>query len=462
MFGRIAVFGLGYVGLTTALALDAGEMRVVGYDIDRDKLDKLKRGELYIYEPCLEDLIKKHNILVTDDLNIALQDDVKIALVCVGTPPYDDGSINLEYVFNCMKDIATNLDNRDEWLLIILKSTVIPGTSEKCIALLEHSSGKRHGHDFGFVMSPEFLREGSALSDTVNPDKIVIGFKYESEWDMAAEFYEQMLLGHNKEPDYDIFVDCNYVNAEFIKYTNNAYLATKISFMNDMASLCEEVPGADIKVIEKALGMDYRISPHFLKAGLGYGGSCFPKDVRALVRFSEDVGADLMLLPDVRGINMAQRDWPEYIIRHVYREEIGYDEEGVLQNFSDLRIGVLGLAFKPNTDDMRNAPSIEIIRNLDIRGADIIVHDPEAGEAVREVLPTVTYADDVYAVLDGADCVIVVTDWKEYTYITPATFKKLMRRPVVIDGRRIYDPEKMIKAGIEYYGVGYGKTDATY
>ena len=229
-----------------------------------------------------------------------------------------------------------------------------------------------------------------------------------------------------------------------------------------MASLCEEVPGADIKVIEKALGMDYRISPHFLKAGLGYGGSCFPKDVQALVRFSEDAGADLMLLPDVQGINMAQRDWPEYIIRNVYREEIGYDEGGVLQSFSNLRIGVLGLAFKPNTDDMRNAPSIEIIRNLDIRGADIVVHDPEAAEAAREVLPTVTYADDVYVVIDGVDCVIIVTDWEEYTYITPATFKKLMRRPVVIDGRRIYDPEKMIKAGIEYYGVGYGKTDATY
>ena len=462
MFGKVAVFGMGYVGLTMALALDACKMRVIGYDIDNDKLDKLKKRELYIYEPGLEDLIKNHTISVTDDPNVALQDDVKIALVCVGTPSCDDGSINLEYVFNCMRDIATGLSERGEWLLIILKSTVVPGTSEKCIALLEHVSGKRHGHDFGFVMSPEFLREGSALSDTVNPDKIVIGFKYESEWDMAAEFYEQMLMGHNKEPDYDIFVDCNYVNAELIKYTNNAYLATKISFMNDMASLCEEVPGADIKVIEKALGMDYRISPHFLKAGLGYGGSCFPKDVQALVRFSEDAGADLMLLPDVQGINMAQRDWPEYIIRNVYREEIGYDEGGVLQSFSNLRIGVLGLAFKPNTDDMRNAPSIEIIRNLDIRGADIVVHDPEAAEAAREVLPTVTYADDVYVVIDGADCVIIVTDWEEYTYITPATFKKLMRRPVVIDGRRIYDPEKMIKAGIEYYGVGYGKTDATY
>lgn len=450
MFGRIAVFGLGYVGLTTALALDAGEMRVVGYDIDRDKLDKLKRGELYIYEPRLEDLIKKHNILVTDDLNIALQDDVKIALVCVGTPPYDDGSINLEYVFDCMRDIATGLADRDEWLLIILKSTVIPGTSEKCIALLEQVSGKRHGHDFGFVMSPEFLREGSALSDTFNPGKIVIGYKYKSEWDMAAEFYEQMLMGHEKEPDYDIFIDCNYVNAEFIKYVNNAYLATKISFMNDIASLCENVSGADIKVIENALGMDYRISPHFLKAGLGYGGSCFPKDVQALVRFSESVGSDSTLLQEVRAVNLSQRSWPEYIIRSVYG------------GFSNLRIGVLGLAFKPNTDDMRDAPSIEIIRNLDIRGAEIIAHDPEAVENAKKVLPPIAYADDVHDVLRGSDCVILVTDWEEYTYIAPSTFKKLMKRPVVIDGRRIYDPQEMVAAGIEYYGVGYGILDDTY
>ncbi len=458
MFGKVAVFGLGYVGLTTALALDAANIRVVGYDIDHDKLDKLKNGELCMYEPGLENLVKNHNILVTSNPNVALQDDVKIVLVCVGTPSYDDGSINLEYVFNCMEDIAIGLADREESLLIILKSTVLPGTSEECINVLEQFSDKRHGQGFGFVMSPEFLREGSALNDTINPDKIVIGFKYDAEREMATELYEQMLRGHDREPNYDIFVDCNYMNAEFIKYANNACLATKISFMNDMATLCESVPGADIKVIEKALGMDYRISPHFLSAGLGYGGSCFPKDVQALIRFAENIGMDPILLHEIQGINLSQRDWPEYIIRSIYRNETEYDDDDHSGDLSHLRVAVLGLAFKPNTDDMRDAPSVEIIRNLTMRGADIIVHDPEAMEnAGKALFTTVTYADDIYEALTGADCVIVVTEWKEYTYIKPATFKKLMRRPVVIDGRRIYDPQEMLGAGIEYYGVGFGK-----
>ncbi len=451
MFGKVAVFGLGYVGLTTALALDAAKIRVVGYDIDNDKLDKLKNKELYIHEPNLEPLIEMHNISVTNDINVALQDDVKIALVCVGTPSRNDGSINLEYVFNCMEEIATSLINRDKGLLIILKSTVLPGTSEKCIAILEKISGKYHGQDFSFVMSPEFLREGSALSDTINPDKIVIGFKHDSEWDATVELYVQMLIGHDKEPNYDIFVGCNYVNAEFVKYANNAYLATKISFMNDLANLCEEVPGADIKMIEKALGMDHRISPYFLKAGLGYGGSCFPKDVDALIHLFENAGIESTLLQEVQGVNLSQRNWPEYIIRSVFAN-----------TFSNLRVGVLGLAFKPDTDDMRESPAIDIIHNLHIRGADIIAHDPEAVENAKKVLPPITYADDIYDVLSGADCVIVATDWKEYTHIIPRTFKKLMKRPVVIDGRRIYNPQAMLKAGIEYYGVGFGKLDETY
>lgn len=441
---EVAVFGIGYVGLITALAMDAKGIEVVAYDIDEEKLDKLSRGIHYIYEPELDNPMMKHNITVVTDVKLAIM-DADYIMICVGTPTNKDGAINLEYVFDCVGAIARELYmSLKPYPVIILKSTVIPGTCERLIQTIEDISGKVHGQDFGFVMFPEFLREGTAFSDTVNPDKIVVGSKFNDEVDRMMDL---LFKFHGTHLDDKIFF-CNYINAEMIKYANNALLATKISFINEIAGICELLPGADVKVIAKAIGMDSRISPRFLRAGVGFGGSCFSKDVRALTEFADEQGYAAMLLEEVLAVNKLQRDWVDMMLRHAFGS-----------TYAGKRIAILGLAFKPDTDDVRDAPSIDICKLLHLYGAKLVLYDPKASKNFMKAIGIVpfTVTTSANAALTNADCAVILTDWDEFKGISAETFKNLLKQPIVIDGRRIYDPHEFQRAGIEYYGVGYGK-----
>jgi UDPglucose 6-dehydrogenase len=292
-------------------------------------------------------------------------------------------------------------------------------------------------------MSPEFLREGSAVEDTIHPDKIVVGFKYDFELHLAIDFYG--FIHHLAE-----FVSTNYVNAELIKYANNAFLATKISYINEIANICEYIPGSDVTVVARAIGMDSRIGSKFLNAGLGYGGSCFPKDVSALIQAGNLYGIDSTFLAEVQGVNLAQRDWPLHIIRTRFGEDF--------ENYN-LTVAVLGLAFKPDTDDIRDTPAKEIIDMLVRKTEQIRVYDP-----IVKVWPysRVTMCESAVEALTDADVAIVVTEWDEFKHFGAETFIMTMATPVVLDGRRIYDPMKMIKSGVEYYGIGYGNINGTY
>lgn len=449
---RVAVIGLGYVGLTTALIMDGAGYSVVGCDIIDKKLDDINEHKMPFYEPGLEAYMANHNIVTTTNIITAVK-DADVVLVTVGTPSTENGGINLQYVFEAMKDIARGLDGEEKepTKLIILKSTCIPGTSEKCINILERYSGLQHGHHFGFVMSPEFLREGSAVEDTLNPDKVVVGFKYDFEFHRAIEFYEFVphVDGFDPMKDNNVgqYVFTNYVNAELIKYANNAFLATKISYINEIANICEYIPGSDVTVVARAIGMDSRIGPKFLNAGLGYGGSCFPKDVSALIQAGNLYGIDSTFLSEVQAVNLSQRDWPIHMIRWRFGEGI-----------KNLTVAILGLAFKPNTDDIRDAPSMEIIASLIRQGiTDIKAYDP-----IVKTFPGVAIYKTAEEALEGADCALIVTDWDEFKAFTAETFINLMTSPIILDGRRIYDPMKMIKKGVEYYGVGFGNLNGEY
>lgn len=435
---KVAVIGLGYVGLTTALLMDKAGYEVTGCDISQERLDSIWMHKMPFHEPGLDEYMQDHDMFVSNDIEMTIK-NADVILVTVGTPSNNDGSINLQYVFDAMKEIGRHLDSQ-KVQLVMLKSTCVPRTSEACIILLEQYSGLNHGHHFGFVMSPEFLREGSAVEDTLHPDKVVIGFKYDFEGELAMDFYAGFLSNWGLP---DILAMTNYINAEFIKYTNNAFLATKISFINEIATICEQNPGADVTTIARAIGMDKRIGPHFLNAGLGYGGSCFPKDVSALINVAENAEVEPAILKEVHATNISQRHWPIEKIRERFGE-----------GMHDIKVAVLGMAFKPNTDDVRDSPAYDIVDILEQYDVIVNIYDPIVKHC--EGLDS-KFCESVDEALTGADCVIIATEWDEFKTITPETFIKLMKRPIVLDGRRIYNPMKMIKAGIEYYGIGFGR-----
>jgi UDPglucose 6-dehydrogenase len=447
---NVTVIGLGYVGLTNALEFDQQlNWNVRGIDIDENKIQALREGNIFIHEPGLAELASNHRIELSSSYNNEIRDFTDIIVVCVGTP-FVEGEVKLDYVWDAMRSIGIRLSEIElKRRVIILKSTVPPGTSQKCIEILEDMSGLVHGEDFGFVMSPEFLQEGSALTNIHHPDKIVIGHKFKWEAERVEGFMKTPLAV------FPPIIKTSYVNAEFIKYANNAFLATKISFINEMATLCELIPGADVKVLAEAIGHDDRISERFLRAGLGYGGSCFSKDIDTIVKWGQTRGHDATFLSEVQAVNGSQRDWPVQIILNTFSQS---DEEAPLKS---LRVAMLGATFKPNTNDMRDAPSADIIDQLDHLGARVILYDPTIQDNAD--LKTATSAwysvivrDNIIKTLDGAHCAVLVTEWPEFGALTPDTFNKYLINPIVIDGRRMYDPEDMKRKGIKYYGVGYG------
>ena len=430
---KIAVIGVGYVGLVTAAGFADLGNRVVGMDIDEEKIEKLRRGEMPIYEPGLEEMVcrnmKMGRLSFTTSYAEAL-DGAEFVFIAVGTPPGADGEADLRYVEAAARSIAEHMRHP---LIIVNKSTVPVGTGDWVTQVVKQH--QKEPIPFSVVSCPEFLREGNAIQDFMNPHRIVLG----STDPEAAEKVAQLHL-----PLRAPIIVTDLRTAEMIKYASNAFLATKISFINEIANICEAM-GADVKEVAVGMGYDPRIGPHFLEAGLGFGGSCFPKDVQALAYAAEVMGRHPQLLRAVLDINQDRR---RMAVERV-KEMLGGSVAGHV-------VGLLGLSFKPNTDDMREAPSIDIARYLLDEGAQVRAYDPIAMDNARRILPEVEYFPDPYSLAEGADALIVVTDWNEFKHLDLERIKNLMRRPVLYDGRNIYDPKTMFELGFIYRGVGRG------
>jgi UDPglucose 6-dehydrogenase len=427
---RIAVVGTGYVGLVTgACFADLGNA-VICADIDGRKIAMLQGGETPIFEPGLEEKVRINSkvgrLSFTDDVAEAVRKS-KIIFIAVGTPPGPTGEADLSQVRAVAATVGEAMDG---YRVVVNKSTVPVGTGDVVSQIIAERSGGAHPHDV--VSNPEFLREGSALHDFMQPDRVVIGCSNPAAGAMVAELYAPL-----NAP----IIITDVLSAEMIKYTSNAFLALKISFINEIANICERV-GADVREVVAGFTMDHRINPAFFGAGVGYGGSCFPKDTLALVDIAAKAGYEFKILKAVVKVNAAQRDlFVEKIVSRV-------------GNLKGKRIAVWGLSFKPNTDDIRESPALGIIEKLLAAGATVAAFDPVAGEAAREVLPNVEYAANAYAAAEGADALAVVTDWNEFKEADFKGLVKAMRRPLLFDGRNIYDPAKVEAAGMEYVGIG--------
>ncbi len=430
---NIAVIGVGYVGLVSgACFADLGN-RVICLDINAERIANLKQNILPIYEPGLEELVERNvkagRLSFTTSYAEAIQ-EAEFVFIAVGTPSDVDGQADLRYVRMATESIA---DVMDHPLIIVNKSTVPVGTGD-WVAEIIHNR-RPDAPEFAVVSCPEFLREGSAISDFMNPDRTVLGSTHK---DAAAKVAQLHL------PLRSAIMITDLRTAEMIKYASNAFLATKISFINEIANICEAL-GADVKEVAAGMGLDKRIGRFFLDAGIGWGGSCFPKDVKALAYMAETEGRHPHLLHAVMDINADQRQAPVRKLREIFAEDL----KGKV-------IGLLGLAFKPNTDDMRDAPSIDIVHSLLRAGAKVRAYDPVAMPGASGLLPDVKMMPDPYTLAEGADALILVTEWNEFKHLDLARIKTALCTPVLIDGRNIYDPQTMAALGFIYRGIGRG------
>ena len=422
----ISIVGTGYVGLCTAVGFASKGYKVIASTHDPKKAASINKGIPPFHEPGLQEALQK---AVTEGyLKCVLSRgeavlNTDITFIAVGTPSQPDGSIDLRYIESSAREVGEALKKKKTYHLVVVKSTVVPGTTQSIVEpAIEKHSGKRCGVNFGLCMNPEFLREGSALHDTLHPDRIVIGEHDKKPGDILKNLYED-LYGDELPP----IIRTNLPTAEMIKYANNAFLATKISFINQIANTCQLTPETDVTVVAKAIGLDERINPRFLGAGLGFGGSCLPKDVRALIAYSKNLGCEPKLLEAVMEIN---RDQP-YKAADLSRKFLG--------DLKGKRIAILGLSFKPGTDDMREAVSIRMIRRLLEEGAHVIAHDPVAIPNAKKTFGNqIGYASSAIGCLKGTDCCIIATEWNEFKKLKPEDFIQHMKRPAVIDGRRIY------------------------
>lgn len=432
---KISVIGTGYVGLVSGTCFAETGNNVICVDIDSAKVNKLKSGQITIYEPGLETLfnrnLKEGRLTFTTSLAEALaQSD--IVFLALPTPPGEDGSADLRYVLGVASDIGKLLKPGD-YKVIVDKSTVPVGTGDKVkAAVKEHYSG-----EFDVVSNPEFLREGVAVEDFMKPDRVVIGVESDRAKEMMTELYAPYVRQGNPL----LFMDVR--SAELTKYAANSFLATKISFMNEISRLCE-VLNADVDMVRLGMGTDARIGKRFLFPGIGYGGSCFPKDVKALVHSSSEVGYDFKILKAVEAVNALQKK----VLIPKIRARFGDDLTGKT-------IAIWGLAFKPNTDDIREAPALEIIEDLAARGANIKAFDPEAMENVKGVLGNqIVFAESMYEATNGADFLIIATEWPEFRTPDFGKLESGMNGKVIFDGRNVFDLDSMVKKGFEYYSIG--------
>jgi UDPglucose 6-dehydrogenase len=430
---NISVIGTGYVGLVVGACLAETGNDVVCADVVKEKIDGLKRNVLPIYEPGLEDLVERNQqdgrLTFTTDIASAIA-SADVLFVAVGTPPDEDGSADLQHVLAVAREVGQHMTRE---MVIVTKSTVPVGTAQKVAAEI----GKHARFPFHMCSNPEFLKEGAAVDDFMKPDRVVLGVASDFARETMAEIYSPFVRTGNPI----IFMDI--ASAEMTKYAANGMLATRISFMNEIANLCERV-GANVDMVRKGIGSDSRIGPSFLFPGPGYGGSCFPKDVKALVRTAAEMGMDLQVLSAVEDVNQRQK----LRLGEKVREAIGDDLAG-------MHIAVWGLAFKPQTDDMRDAPSLTLIEDLLSAGATVCAHDPASMKEARHRLEDrIDYAETNYDALANADALVVVTDWNEYRHPDFNRVKESLRKPVIIDGRNLYDPEKMREHGFRYYSMG--------
>lgn len=435
---KISVVGTGYVGLVSGTCFAETGIDVVCVDNDKQKIEKLNNGQIPIYEPGLEDIYKRNvekgRLSFSTDLNSSLV-DADAVFIAVGTPPDEDGSADLKYVLDVAREIGSNIDH---YMVIITKSTVPVGTSAKVKKAIQEELVIR-GADVSFdvASNPEFLKEGNAVDDFLKPDRIVVGTESANAEKVMEKLYKPFLL--NGHPI--IFMDI--LSSEMTKYTANAMLATKISFMNDVANLCEIV-GADVNSVRKGIGSDVRIGHKFIYPGTGYGGSCFPKDVQALIRTADENGYSLEILKAVENVNYRQKS----VLYSKMKKHFNGDLKGK-------KFGLWGLAFKPKTDDMREAPSLVIIDHLLKEGAEIVAYDPVAREEAKRILGNkISYANDQYEACIDAEALILVTEWTEFRIPNFKVLKKLMKNKIIFDGRNIYEPEEMNEMGFTYYSIG--------
>jgi UDPglucose 6-dehydrogenase len=441
---KISIVGLGYVGLCTAIGFTSNGYSVIAVDKDTTKVSSINDGIPPFYEPKLQELLQKaikNNLLKAVLSTESAITNTDITYIAVGTPSNSDGSINLTQIKKSAKEIGKSLRKKSNYHLVIVKSTVVPGTTEKIIKpILQKESNKICNSDFGLCMNPEFLREGSAVYDAQNPDKIVIGENDKKSGDILFSLYNE-IFNKKSVP----IIRTSLSTAELIKYANNAFLATKISYINTIANICEKVPGADVTKVAEAIGLDKRINPKFLQAGLGYGGSCFPKDVKALISFSNKLGYKPILLTATQKVNEKQ---VTIALEQLKKE---------LKTLRGKKISILGLSFKPNTDDMREARSIPIINELLKEGAQVKVYDPIANSTAKLIFKDkIEYAFSIDECIKNSNGCILVTEWQEFKKVKPQKFKQNMKDPILIDGRRIYNPNKY-RNELKFYAIGLGE-----
>jgi len=433
---KVAIIGMGYVGLSLAAFL-GNKVRVIGVDANKNKINSLLSGIPPFYEPKLEYHLKraiKNGLRFADQINKEIVSS-DFVFITVGTPTDSNGKIDLTNMKSALASIAEHMTNLQNKPSIIIKSTVVPGTTMRVIKQILEKNGLRESVDFDLLTNPEFLREGSAMQDTVSPHAIVVGGSNSKSIENLTKFYRTI---YNKKQN---IVETNNVTAEVIKYANNAFLATKISFINSIANICQKLPGTNVDMIAQIIGMDPRIGNQFLRAGPGYGGSCFPKDVQALISFANDIGYKPILFDAVKNTNSLQVNAVLNLIKHN------------LRNLTNKKISILGLAFKEDTDDVRESTSIKLVNLLLKHKCNVMVHDPKAIDNTYQMFrEKIKYSKSLSDVLTGSDCAVIMTPWENYKYLKEKDFLK-MRNPLVIDTRRIL---KLDNKKILYIGLGIG------
>jgi len=440
---NISIIGCGYVGLVTGACFAELGNNVICADNDTKKIESLKKLKIPFYEPGLEELVKKgvgeNRLSFTKNIKEVVEKSL-IIFICVGTPPKEDGSADLTGIENVSRAIAKYLDS---YRLIVEKSTVPVQTGEwiertiKVFSINGRSAfgGNKRKTKFDIASNPEFLREGSAIYDFMHPDRIVIGVESKRAERLLKTLYKPL-----KSP----IIITDIKSAELIKHASNSFLAVKISFINAISKICE-LAGADVKKVSEGMGLDKRIGKDFLDAGLGFGGSCLPKDLDAFIRICENLRYDFRLLKETKRINEEQR---EFLIKKI---------KDSLWILKDKRIGILGLSFKPNTDDMRLAPSVSVIQSLLEEGVRISAYDPQAMDNTKKIFKNIKFCKTSYEVAKNADCLLILTEWNEFKELDFKRIKRLLRQPIIIDGRNIYNPKKLKDLGFKYIGMGRGE-----
>lgn len=430
---NICVVGTGYVGLVTGACFAEFGLKVICVDKDVKKIRDLSNARIPIFEPGLEELVKRNikdeRLSFSTDLADAVRKSLAI-FIAVGTPSREDGSADLSYVEAVAQSIAENMNG---YKIIITKSTVPVGTGERIRKIIGEKQKEKN--DFDIVSNPEFLREGAAIEDFMRPNRVVIGAESDQAIAIMKDLYSPLYLIETP------FVITDIKTAEMIKYASNAFLATKVSFINEIANICERV-GADVHMVARGMGLDKRIGPKFLHPGPGYGGSCFPKDTQAIVNIAKEHTYDFEIVKAVIKVNEKQR----MLMVEKIKKAIG--------DLKDKMVGILGLSFKPNTDDMREAPSVSIIRGLQKEGAKIRAFDPAAMDEAKKFLSDVEYCSDPYEVANNSDALVILTEWNQFRNLDIDKIRDLLKRPILIDMKNIYDPKKIKAAGIRYTGVG--------